>query len=49
VELTEEEKQRREVKRKILDMAKEKERFESGEHQGYRMPEVCSEDEKRQE
>lgn len=42
MELTAEEKQRREVKRKILEMAREKERAEAmgGEHQGYRMPEV---------
>ena len=37
MELTEEEKQRREVKRKVLEMAKQKDRFET-EHQGYRMP-----------
>jgi len=39
VEITAEEKQRREVKRKVLEMAKEKDRFER-EHRGYRMPEA---------
>ena len=42
MELTAEERERREVKRKILEMAREREKAEGegGEHQGYRMPEV---------
>ncbi len=39
MEITAEEKERREVKRKVLEMAKEKDRFQT-EHTGYRMPEA---------
>jgi len=39
IEITAEEKQQREVKRKVLEIAKEKDRFDT-EHRGYRMPEA---------